>query len=110
MINWSKWKPLPSPHNCRQIEGSEGPGAYQLINRESGQFVLFGESVNCQKRMKSLFPEPYGTGRRNNSAKREYVLNHWNKMDYRTVKTDTKKEAVAIDRFLNSQNNHLFNT
>ena len=110
MINWLKWKPMPSPHNCRQIEDPEGPGAYQLINRETGQFILFGESVNCRKRMKSFFPEPYGVGRRNNSSKREYVLSHWEKLDYRIVRTGTKEEAVAIDRIIKSQNNHLFNT
>ena len=109
-MKWTDWKLLPSPENCRSIEGPEGPGVYQIRNRKTNQLIQFGESITCQKRMKSLFPKPYGTGTRNNENKREYILKNWRDLDYRTFPTNTKEEAVKIDRELKAQNNHLFNT
>lgn len=110
MIKWSVWKPMPSPEECRAIDGPVGLGVYQVKNTKDGQYILFGESKNCKKRMKSLFPRPYGTGTRNNVRKREYVLLHWKVLAYRTCETSTKEEAVAIDKQLKSLNIHLFNT
>ena len=60
--------------------------------------------------MKSLFPKPYGVGTRNNESKRIYVLEIWQQLDYRTLKANSKEEAVSIDRFLKSLNIHKFNT
>ena len=109
-INWSHWKTMPSPEKCKEVEGPEGSGVYQIINRKTDEFIQFGESITCQKRMKSFFPKPYGTGTRNNENKRIYVLNNWHDLDYRTVKTNTKEDAVKIDRYLKSLNIHKFNT
>lgn len=110
MIRWSNWKKMPAPEICREIEGPEDCGVYQIRNRKTGQFIQFGESQNCRTRMKSFFPKPFGTGTRNNEAKRNYVLENWQQLEYRTCATATKQEAVAIDRKLKSLNNHLFNT
>ncbi len=101
---------MPSPENCRNIEGPSGPGVYQIKNPKTKEFIQFGESVTCQKRMKSFFPKPYGTGTRNNESKRIYILNNWKDLQYRTLKAGSKEEAVLIDRFLKSLNIHKFNT
>jgi hypothetical protein len=110
MKNWSEWKPMPAPEHCRSIEGPAGPGVYQIRSKITNQFIQFGEGKECQSRMKSLFPKPFGTGTRNNESKRNYVLQNWRSLEYRTLKTATKAEAVAVDRQLKAQNNHLFNT
>jgi hypothetical protein len=101
---------MPSPENCKQIDGPEGAGVYQIRNKKLDEFILFGESINCRRRMKSLFPKPFGTGTRNNENKRNYVLAFWIDLEYRTAKTNTKTEAVAIDSYLKSLNIHKFNT
>lgn len=109
-LKWTEWKAMPSPENCKSIEGPISSGVYQIRSRKTKEFIQFGESKTCQKRMKSFFPKPYGTGTRNNENKRIYILNHWRDLDYRTIETKTKEEAVKIDRFLKSLNIHLFNT
>lgn len=109
-IEWSEWRAMPSPENCRLIKGPEGSGVYQIRNKKTNEFIQFGESKTCQKRMKSFFPKPYGVGTRNNEIKRNYVLNHWHELEYRTIATKSKEEAVIIDRFLKSLNIHKFNT
>lgn len=101
---------MPEPEKCRKINGPKGPGVYQVQNYETAEYILFGESVTAQKRMKSLYPQPHGTGKRNNSAKREYVLANYKILHYRTCETTSKEEAVKIDRYLKSLNIHRFNT
>jgi len=110
MITWSNWKKMPAPEVCRQIEGPEGCGVYQIRNKKTNQFIQFGESKNCRERMKSLFPKPFGTGTRNNEEKRKYILETWKELEYRTYEADSKQEAVKIDRQLKAQKIHLFNT
>lgn len=109
-ISWSDWQKMPEPESCREIKGPEGPGVYQIRDSVSGEFILFGESKTCRKRMKSFYPKPYGTGTRNNESKRMYVLTHYRNLEYRTAAVQTKEEAVKIDRYLKTQNNHKFNT
>lgn len=109
--NWTKWRRMSAPEDWKDnIIAPETCGVYQIRNRKTSQFIQFGESKTCRKRMKSFFPKPYGIGTRNNSAKREYVLANWKDLDYRTRQTDTKAEAKSIDTLLKSKNNHLFNT
>lgn len=110
MSNWSDWMPMPSPENARKITGPLGAGVYQIRNKLNNQLIQFGESKNCQKRMQSLFPKPYGLGTRNNESKRKYILEFWKVLEYRTLEVKSKEEAVKIDRELKAQNNHLFNT
>src|SRR5690606_6137933 len=109
-MNWSEWKDLPSPQNCRKIEGPEESGVYQLLNAKTNEFILFGISNKCRKRMKSLYPKPFGIGTRNNSKKREYVLMHWQNIKYRTLETPSRIEAKLVEDKIRNQNNHLFNT
>lgn len=110
MKNWSNWKPIPSPQRCKEIDAPDGSGAYQIRNNATNQLIQFGMSVTCQKRMKSLFPAPYGSGTRNNDSKRQYVLDNWKLLEYRTIATESRQEAAQIEAELKSQGNHLFNT
>ncbi len=71
---WSEWQLMPSPENCRNITGPKNSGVYQIRNKQTGNLILFGSGKKCQKRMKSLFPPPHGTGTRNNLKKRNHVL------------------------------------
>ncbi len=100
-LSWSPWRRMPSPGTCITIIGPEGSGVYQIRNRKTKKFIQFGESKDCRKRMKSFFPKPYGQGTRNNELKRRYVLENWDYLDYRTIETISKQEAVTTDRFLN---------
>jgi len=109
-MNWSAWKPMPSPVSCKEIQGPEGPGLYQVRNRLTKELIQFGIGKECKKRMKSLFPKPYGSGTRNNEAKRNYILKNWKALDYRTMATNTREEAAEIENTLKANNNHLFNT
>jgi excinuclease UvrABC nuclease subunit len=109
-INWSNWKPMPSPETCKQIVGPDGPGVYQIRNKKTQQFIQFGIGTECRKRMKSFFPSPYGTGTRNNNDKREFILINWQQLEYRTLETETIEDAKRIEMKLKQQNIHLFNT
>ncbi|WP_298392226.1 hypothetical protein [Flavobacterium sp.] len=92
-LKWSQWKPMPQPESCRAIDAPIGPGIYQIKTSNTNQFILFGIGVQCQKRMKSLYPKPYGVGTRNNSDKRDFILKHWKSLEYRTLSTATREEA-----------------
>src|ERR1022692_895351 len=107
MNDWSDWKPMPAPEYCRAIDGPVGPGVYQVRNKNTNQFIQFGEGGACQIRMRSLYPKPFGTGTRNNEAKRNYILQHWKSLEYRTLSTNSKAEAVIVDRKLKALKNHL---
>ena len=109
-LDWSDWRTMPSPENNRQIEGPNGPGVYQIKDFRTNEFIQFGESITCCKRMKSFFPKPFGTGNRDNENKRVYVRENWMNLKYRTIETNSKAEAVMIDRFLKSLNIHKFYT
>jgi len=93
---WSIWKVMPSPEMCRHIEGPDGPGVYQLRNNKTKELVLFGISNKCKRRMKSLFPAPFGTGKRNNADKRKYVLKNWMNIEYRTCATLRRQNQKTL--------------
>ncbi len=110
MNSWSQWKPIPSPEQCRNIDAPIGCGVYQVRNKTTKQLIQFGIGVECQKRMKSLFPKPFGVGTRNNEEKRKYILAYWKMLEYRTMATLTREDAALVEANLKNQNNHLFNT
>lgn len=107
---WTNWKSMPAPENCRKIEGPIGPGVYQIRNKTTNQFIQFGIGGECQKRMRSIFPQPHGTTGRNNHSKRNYILENWKNLEFRTLETNTREEAERIEVGIKAQNNHLFNT
>jgi hypothetical protein len=110
MSNWTDWKPLPKPDNAREIKAPMGSGVYQVRDADTGKYILFGIGVELQKRMKSLYPAPYGVGTRNNEHKRLYILQNYKHLEYRTMSTLDRATAKKIEDELKSQNNHLFNT
>ena len=94
---WSKWLPFPDPKAAGILTAPLGPGCYELRRRSSGKPILFGMSGHVASRISSLLPTPDGTGTRNNSDKREYVLKHLDDIEYRTTATLTRPEAVKIE-------------
>ena len=119
-LNWSNWKSLPNPsksHNSfrslimKAVRNPSYPGVYQLKNNDTGEYVLFGVGVKVGERMCSLIPKEYGgVGRRNNHYKRDYVWKNIDYIQFRTITTETRNEALEIERFLKHQNIHIFNT
>lgn len=101
---------MPAPELCRAIEGPKHTGVYQIRNKTTNQLIQFGIGKECSKRMKSLFPAPHGTGKRNNADKRKYILDNWKNLEYRTLATATREEAKKIEDVIKAENNHLFNT
>ena len=43
-------------------------------------------------------------------VKREYVWKNIEHIQFRTITTETRNEALEIERFLKHQNIHIFNT
>ena len=110
MSEWSNWKPFPEPMKLKDISVPAEPGVYQLKNQKTSEYVLFGIGKDLRKRMKSLYPQPYGIGTRNNVNKRIYVLENWKNIEFRYMRTETRKEAAIIEQKLKEQGNHIFNT
>ena len=110
MADWSIWLSFPKPESIKNIAAPSGPGVYQLRHKSTGEYILFGIGGECQKRMKSLMPKPYGTGTRNNSFKREYVLKHYSDIEYRTLSTNTREKASEIEKKIKQEFNYKFNT
>lgn len=104
---WSRWRPFPDPRKADLLIAPIGPGCYELRHRT--QPVLFGKGNNVAHRMSSLLPPPYGCGTRNNNSKREYVLDHIAKIEYRTFACSTPDEADAAERELKKRSSsYLF--
>jgi hypothetical protein len=92
---WSEWRSFPDPRLEGYLVAPLGPGVYELRNRDTGQLVLFGRSKHCASRMSSLLPDSGGT--RKNYKKRNYVLEHLSKIEYRTRPFPTDGEAAAFE-------------
>ena len=109
MEEWGSWRPMPSPEDCREITGPKGPGVYQVRNKETEEFIMFGISISCLDRMKSLYPLPYGVGYRETDDKRQFILENWMHLEYRSMETKNRVEAAFVEKDLQTLNNHLFN-
>ena len=81
-VSWTNWIKFSPPEKARDIRG-KGPGIYQIKNAKTDEPVLFGIGSECQKRMRSLMPAPWGSGTRNLSDKREYVYENYKDLVYR---------------------------
>jgi len=98
MADWSDWRPFPDPRHGGVLVAPFGPGCYELRRRDTGDKVLFGYGGHVAHRMTSLLPEPFGSGRRNNAEKRQYVLEHLGTVEYRTIACQTEEEAKDLER------------
>lgn len=96
--SWSEWLPFPDPRLGGYLVAPFGPGVYELRNKETGELVLFGSGKNVAYRMSSLLPHPLGQGTRNNSRKRDYVLQHLEHLEYRTAACRSESEAKSNER------------
>lgn len=108
--NWSDWAKFPDPRLCGYLHAPFGFGVYQLRNVSSSEYILFGSGNNLAVRMSSLLPKPLGQGTRNNEAKRLYVLENLNNIEYRTVALKTKPEMISCEKEIEKLNIHKFNT
>ncbi len=106
---WSSWSRFPDPRKNGILVAPFGPGCYEIRNGD--QYVLFGRGDNAALRMTSLLPEPLGSGKRNNSDKRSYVLGHVSTVEYRTLACASHEETVIEERKLRAnKNRYLFPT
>lgn len=97
---WSRWRPFPDPRRGEDLVAPIGAGCYDLRLRSTGERILFGTGAHLAERMTSLLPAPFGKGTRNNSGKRQCVLDEIADMEYQTITFATKAEAQAFERTL----------
>lgn len=107
MADWSEWQAFPDPRAGGYLDAPFGPGVYELRNKATDELVLFGKSIHVAKRMTSLLPPPFGSGTRNNTAKRDYILYNLPDIEYRTKPCASDDEAKAEERLL-KKNKHLY--
>lgn len=109
--NWSEWMNFPNPSKCEYLYAPIGIGVYQIRNKATNEFVLFGSSKNVAFRITSLLSKDYGgSGNRKNQAKSAYVSQNIENIQYRTIALSTIREALEIERALKKCRNHIINT
>jgi hypothetical protein len=106
--NWTKWQLFPNPRKKGYLLAPFGFGVYQLFNKKTNEYVLFGSGNNCAYRMTSLLPKPFGSGTRRNENKRKYVLENISHIQYRCMAFENVKEMKDFEKKLKSLNCHIF--
>lgn len=91
---------IPDPRRGEELTAPYRPGVYDLLLRPTGHPVLFGIGGHLASRMTSLLPLPLGRGTRNNSVKRQFLLDHLSDVEYRTMSCETREEAASVERAL----------
>ena len=110
---WSDWKSFPDPNKGEYLNAPIGSGVYQLSNKKTGQYILFGESKNVAYRMTSLLPASLGAGTRKNKDKSNYVIENIQDIEYRTISFIDDIDATKAKQFedyIKSKENYVFNT
>lgn len=110
MKDWTAWRPFPDPRKLKYLVSPFGPGIYELRDRRSSARVLVGSGKNCAFRLSSLLPAPLGQGTRNNSEKRDHVLQNLKDIEYRTRACASVVEARSAERLLRRSRRYLFGT
>ena len=108
--SWTEWRKFPDPRKGEYLFAPFSYGVYQIRNKKTNEFILFGSGKNLAYRMSSLLPKPFGQGTRNNEDKRKYILNNIENVEYRTVAFITEKEMKDCERELKQLKIHKFNT
>jgi hypothetical protein len=98
------WREFPDPSRHGFLTAPFGPGCYELRRTDTGKCVLFGSGANVAYRMTSLLPKPLGQGTRKNLKKRNYVLQHLDNIEYRTLACDSAEEAKGRERTIRDDN------
>ena len=98
---------FPDPRKCGILHAPFGPGCYELRKKEQG--VLFGYGRNVAMRMSSLLPKGLGCGTRNNSGKRQYVIENLSEIEYRTLACLSTQEAKNEEQKF-KKSDYLFST
>ncbi len=108
---WSGWTAFPDPRKGGILTAPFGAGCYEVRRRDTGQLVLFGMGGHLASRITSLLPEPLGTGTRNNAAKRAYVLENIDSLEYRTVAFANVADAKRCEQSLKAnKTSYIFGT
>lgn len=107
---WSDWKFFPDPRKGEYLNAPLGSGVYQLRNKRTDEYILFGTSSHLASRMTSLLPKPLGAGTRKNEDKRNYVLNNIQDIEYRTMPFIDNNEAKQFENYIKFAEKYLFNT
>ena len=107
---WSEWRAFPNPEKKEYLYAPFGPGVYQLRNKKTGVFVLFGTGGHLAQRMTSLLPEPYGKGTRRNTDKRNYVWDNIDDVEYRTIALESDKLVRSFESFVRKQETYIYKT
>ncbi len=100
---WTDWYPFPRPHPVgglrAEMFGHRGAGVYELRLRTlcGTKSVLFGQGVDVGNRMRSLLPMGSGGhGKRNNADKRQFVLKHLRRIEFR-IAVCPKEQLDAVE-------------
>lgn len=107
---WSDWKSFPDPRKGEYLYAPLGSGVYQLRNKKTNAFVLYGTSKSLAYRMASLLPAPFGAGTRMNKDKQNYVLNNLQDIEYRTMSFIDNDDAKGFESYIKEKETYLFNT
>lgn len=105
---WSKWRKFPNPQNGEFLIAPFGNGVYQLRNRVTYEYILFGRGKNVSYRMTSLLPKPFGQGTRVSDEKRIYVLKNINDIEYRTIALELEDESKNLERQIKIEQEYKF--
>ncbi|WP_281682044.1 hypothetical protein [Zunongwangia profunda] len=81
---------------------------YQLRNRVTNEYILFGRGKNVAYRMTSLLPKQIGQGTRNSDKKRFYVLKNINDIEYRTIALESEDESKILERKIKFKQEYKF--
>lgn len=106
---WSQWLPFPDPKNRGILCAPFGPGVYQLRNKKTKEFVLFGQGENVSERMTSLLPDQVNSNNRHNEGKKSYVCDNLRDIEYRTIALDDKEDAEDFEKYVKQQEKYIYN-
>lgn len=97
---WSEWRKFPDPRQYGMLTAPFSPGCYELRRGDTGKLICFGMGRCLALRMTSLLPKIFGQGTRKNVGKRNYILEHVENIEYRTLACATREEAMERERDL----------